>query len=221
MGKTVKRTALKPPDNETKRAYIITRLMFGVFQILDSRDTLRLSKLYSMVYKALLVFKTQVPELDKELIAEAKDIWTKSREISDFKIRGDALYIMLEYLSSMLSSVHHKKFLDVNNYMECNRDISSEDKLELIKIILFTQDRLYDKYKIELPTNTFVYKKVKVKKVRDKSKKKKKVQQKNTAGAIKYSKAKNEVKKNLKDLVNSARNKNKLKNIDDSDGQYS
>ncbi len=199
---------MSKPNNRTKRMYIISRLLYSVFQIIDNRDTIQLIRLYDSVYKTLLIFKAKAPVEEKELIAIAKDIWVCSGEVSKYKISNDALNVMLEYLSSIVSEHDYKTYFSTKNYLEEFKDVPNKDKLELVKITLYIQERLYELYKIKLPTCQFVTnKKTKTKRVRDK-KQVKEIKSKNKN--VKKFLRKKEIKKKLQLMVKNAKLKKEL-----------
>lgn len=191
------------PNNRVQRSYIIARYMFGVFQVIEKRDTLKLINLYNSIFTVLTIMKKLNPDKDRELIDKAKEIWTGYSKVSEYKIKGPALYIMLEYLSSLLSMKDHKDYLSIGNYIETTVDIPTNEKVELNKIAVYLNDELYKLFNIKSPTELLKKSQVKNKKQRDVSKKKVKVKKKKNFNS--FVKKKKRKKEFIKQLVANTR----------------
>jgi len=198
-----------PPKVE--RGYIVARFMFGTFTTIGTLDRLYLTNLYNNVYRTLLVMKSINPIKDAELTKKAMELWKAQQETTEYKISGDALYVFLEYLSSMFSEKDHKDYLGIKPYLT-EKDIPREDKLELLKIIFFFNDYFKEHYGIDLPTEQV--RKAKSKKEKPKRGKKKKVVKQKPKKNVKKFIEKKEKKLKLKEVVRLAKERASISMID-------
>ncbi len=193
---------MKKPSKNTNKCFLIASFMGSVMKA-HQPEVKELQVLHRQINRAMKVYSvTAGNQAYHDLTSEGMKIWTTLSDEYSTKLEADEVEIFVDLMGTLLPPKSYESYLAVPPFISVKK-LNDETMLKVCKSLLALDGLVNDllgtsSYRVPLP----VIKKVKVKKVRDKSKKSVKVAEV-SKNKLKEAERKNNARSFLRDRIAS------------------